>query len=109
MATKGITLLMVLVLAGCCCLPQRCDTHPCWYDESKGPGVPYYDPNEPVPWKRTYYLGRDPTNLNRVIRLYASGGYTPYSYSYHPSPERWTAVWRWNTIRPYVIPRCPKK
>ena len=106
MATKGIALLMFLVLAGCW-LPQRCNTRPCWYDESKGPGVPYYDPNEP-PWKRTYYLGRDPTNLSRVIRLYGSTGtVAPNPYVYQPGSDSWLTLYRWGIYRPYVLPKCP--
>lgn len=93
------------VLAGCCGLPQRCDTHPCWYDESKGPGAPYYDPTA-EPGKQHYYLGRDPTNLNRVVRLYPSTGtVAPNPYVYQPGSGSWMSLYRWSIIRPYLIPQ----
>ena len=112
MALKGLTLLVILILAlaGCAALAERCDTRPCWYDESKGPGVPYYDPNEPDPRKRTYYLGRDPTNLRRVIRLYSSTGTVPPNpYVYQPGSDSWLMLYRWGIYRPYIIPSKPCK
>jgi hypothetical protein len=110
---KGMTFLAafmaVLVFGGCGGLPYRCDTRPCWYDVSLGVGAPYYDPNA-EPGKQHYYLGRDPTNLKRVIRLYGSTGYySPNPYVYQPGSGAWTRLYRWSTVRPYVLPKCPHR
>lgn len=101
-----LLLLAGCVLAGCSGLPHRCDTSPCWYDESKGPGAPYYDPNEPDPTKRYYYLGKDPLDLRRVIRIYPSTGTVPPNpYIYWPCPNSYMSLYRWSIIRPYVFPK----
>jgi hypothetical protein len=110
MALKGLTLLMVLILAlaGCATLAERCDTRPCWYDESKGPGVPYYDPNEPNPRKRNYYLGWDPLNPRKTIRIYATSGNLVISpYVYQPGSDSWLTLYRWGIYWPYVLPKYP--
>jgi len=110
---KGLTFLAAVMaalwLAGCGGLSGRCDTRPCWYDESRGVGAPYYDPNA-EPGKQYYYLGRDPTNLKMVIRLYGTTGYYPPNpYVYQPGSGTWTRLYRWSTIRPYVLPKCPHR
>mgnify|MGYP005842665747 FL=1 len=109
---KGLTwwaaFLAALWLGGCT-LPHRCDTRPCWYDESRGFGATYYDPNA-EPGKQHYYLGRDPTNLKKVVRIYgATGHYPPNPYVYQPGSGSWTSLYRWSTIRPYVLPKCPHR
>jgi hypothetical protein len=110
---KGLTFLAafmaMLWVGGCGGLPYRCDTRPCWYDESRGVGAPYHDP-QAEPGKQYYYLGRDPANLKKVIRLYgATGYYPPNPYVYQPGSESWTGLYRWGTYRPYILPDCPRK
>ncbi|MBM4285695.1 MAG: hypothetical protein FJ128_10675 [Deltaproteobacteria bacterium] len=105
---KGLTLLAafmaMLWVGGCGGLPYRCSTRPCWYDESRGVGATYYDP-QAEPGKQHYYLGRDPSNLKKVIRLYGSTGYYPPNpYVYQPGSSSWGALCRWSIVRPYIIP-----